>query len=410
MKQTLYKITAVICTIFLATSCSEDDATGYSTMVPTSPTLSVDWGFENTQTLVEEEKTYPFTVTLSEPQIVDVQVDLQQVGGDATEGDDFAFPHTITIPAGETSATGELVIHADELAEEAESVVIMIGSGFESNVSAINSETITFNIQNLTAGELMATLSWDASTTVTNNFGEEIAPTTLVDLRLLVTDVPYTEIIEAEDGAGFETFTFDETLPDGEYYLVTDFFSAMDIATTLDLALSFDQVGVINDQTYNFPNALDLTQSCPGVYFILAKVVKSGTDYTIEPVGETNPVLASTFVGEAEVVVDDWADYEIGQSITIEPGDNENEFFIRQYDNPYISNPDTAYLIATVDPDTGAVTVESNEPFDYGQGDEGGVFGSGTVNQCTGEIDLNLTYDLGALGVYEDFGFDLVVE
>ena len=409
MKQNIHKLTAVICTLFLAISCSEDDATGYSTMQPTSPTLAVDWGFENTQTLVEEERTYPFTVTLSEPQIVDVQVDLTQVGGDATEGADFAFPHTITIPAGQTSATGEIVIHADDFAEAAESVKIQIGSGMESNVATINSETITFNIGNLTEGELLAVLRWNASTTVTNNFGEEIAPTALADLRLLLTDVPYTTIIEVEDGAGFETFTFEEALPDGEYQLVTDFYSAMEIATTLDLTLSFDQVGVISDQSFTFPNALDLMQNCPSVYLVLAMVEKSGTDYTITPVGQTNPVLASTFVGDAEVVADAWADYEPGESLVIEEGETQNQFLIRQYNNRYIANPETAYLIATVDPATGAVTVESNEAFDYGQGDEGGITGSGTVNQCTGEINLNLTYDLGPLGVYEDNTLNLLL-
>jgi hypothetical protein len=138
----------------------------------------------------------------------------------------------------------------------------------------------------------------------------------------------------------------------------------------------------------------------------LAKITKSGETYSMESISENSPVNAAPFIGTATIEADDWADYSIGDSIEIEAGANSQEFWIRAYDNPYISNPDTAYMIVTIDPATGNATVMSNEDFQYGCS-EGDVTGSGSVNACAGTIDLVLTFGLGNCGNYSGNGFSL---
>lgn len=406
MKNIYLKIVLVLSGLMFITSCNDDEFTNASTMTATSPSLSVALDFSNTQTLVETEATYGFTVTLSEPQIVNTRVYLTQIGGSATNGEDFAIPAFVTIPAGSTSVSDVIAIHADDLIEDTETAIIKIATGLESNVSTISDQTVTFNIQNLTEGDLAIGMSWEASSFTTDNSGNEVSATALADLRLLVTDVPYTTILGDADGGSFETFTLTSDRPDGEYYVVADFYAAMDIPRDLNLELTFDQVGVINGQTFSFANALSTNNSCASVYFIMVKITKSGETYSMESVGENSPVTAAPFIGTATIVTDDWADYSPGDPIEIEAGANENEFWIRAYDNPYISNPDTAYMIVTIDPATGNATVMSNEDFQYGCS-EGDVTGTGSVNACAGTIDLVLTFGLGNCGNYSGNEFSL---
>lgn len=413
MKNRILNIGLALLAMIFVVACSEDDFTGDSTMQASAPNLSVDLDFNNTETLVEDGSSYNFTVSISEPQIVDVVVYLTQSGGDATEGADFTFPHSVTIPKGSTSASGTITILSDDLKEENESVQITIGTGNESNVSAVNSETVTFNIGNLEEDELMVNLSWESASVATDHTGAEIDATDLANLRILLTESPDNDssVISANSSSGFESLTIADTIADGEYYLVADFASAMDhVERDLNLTLTFDQTGVINHETYNFSSALSTGLSCASRYFTMAKVTKSGDTYTIEEVGEASPTKASTFIGTSTVVTDEWADYEPGENIEILEGSNEYEFLISAAANPYIANADTAYLTATIDPLTGNVTVESNEAFDYGQGDEGSVTGSGTVNPCTGVIDIVLDFDLGVFGVYPGYGLTLQAE
>ncbi len=118
------------------------------------------------------------------------------------------------------------------------------------------------------------------------------------------------------------------------------------------------------------------------------------------------PLNPSDYVGTATITVDEWADYSIGDNIEVEAGSAANEVWIRQYDNPYISNPSTAYMILTIDTSTATIVVSSNEAFDYGQGPVGSVYGTGTIDGC-GAIHLVTTYDLGVFGIYTPYKFDL---
>lgn len=299
MKNIFLKTSLLITVFAVLISCAEgDDFTGASTQTATSPALSVELGFANEQTLIEEESAYKFTVSISEKQIVDISVKLTQTGGTAVRGLNFDFPSSVTIKKGTTSTSDFITILVDPRANPPVDAIIEIVTGVEANVGASNSETVKFNILNLVEGDLAVGLEWAASNPpITDNFGNEIGPTELADLRLLLTDVPYTTILDEADGGSFEMLTIDADTPDGEYYMVTDFFAAYDIDTDLDVRVTFDQIGVIDGLTYDFTNALNTTETCPEAYFVMAKVIKTGINYEIEPVGEKNQIDLNDYVG-----------------------------------------------------------------------------------------------------------------
>ncbi|PCH50520.1 MAG: hypothetical protein COC22_05800 [Flavobacteriaceae bacterium] len=400
-------------------SCGQEDYTGTSTFVPTAPTLSVTTSVSSAS-LTEDNSVYTFTATLSEPQLVDVKLFVSQVGGDATLGDDYTIDGSLTISAGSTSATGKIKILSDNLVEDTETVSIQIGDNLTSN-AALTPATMDFTILNYTEGDLVIDMSWAMGSKTTDNSGSVIDPTVFADLRLLLTDAPNnTAILDAADGSSFETYVLSGTVPDGEYYLIADFYAVDEtINRDLNLNLTFNQAGVINGDSYSFPAALNSTNSCSSVYYVMAKVVKSGDNYTVTSVAEKSPVTAAPFIGTATAVVDEWADYAAGDQTDLLAVQGDPFSFV--IDTPdfmgWIANNDTTAMVVTIEPATGNVTIQAYDYtidagtgeailgavsyLDYGQPGGGGFeSGTGFVNACNGEINLSVTYGLAAWGDY----------
>ena len=118
------------------------------------------------------------------------------------------------------------------------------------------------------------------------------------------------------------------------------------------------------------------------------------------------PLNRSDYVGTGTIAVDDWADFGIGDPIEVQAGTNSNEVWVRQTDNPYIVNASTAYLIVTIDTDTGDVTVQSNEDYDYVDF-KAEVVGTGFIDGC-GAIHFTQTFNTDAYGPLP--GYEFVIE
>lgn len=301
----IYKIFSLLLLTFVIVACNEDDNTGHSTLnIGTTPTLSIDYPSDTAISVIEDDSEYPFTITLSEVQQYDTHITLDQIAGDATLDLDYEMSSTMIIPALSTSASGLITILSDELAEGTETLKISIG-GLANNANIVPL-VVDFTILNLEEDDLIIDLSYTAIETVTDNVGTVLTGVDLADLKLLVTDVniPYTiPYLTVDNAAGAETLVFSAAFPDGEYYLVSDFWSAEtpgDVTTGLDLTLTFNQTGIINDQVITISNALNTGNSdCQAA--ILAKLTKSGTTYSVEPVGLPNSLgtaLPGTFVGD----------------------------------------------------------------------------------------------------------------
>tara|TARA_R110001583_G_scaffold34847_5_gene116621 strand:+ start:7652 stop:8920 length:1269 start_codon:yes stop_codon:yes gene_type:complete len=266
----------------LIVSCDQEENTGYSTLVPTSPTLSLTTAAN--ATLIEDNSVFEFTATLSTAQLVDTKLSISQIGGDATIGDDFTVDGGITIPAGATSATGAIKILSDELKEDTETVKIQIGDNTTAN-AALTPVTMEFTILNYTEGDLVIDMGWAASSIATTDDGEEIDATDFADLRLLISSTPDNAgDIGGADGGSFETFVLNADTPDGDYYVVADFYAASDIVRDIDLNLEFNQVGLINGSAYSYPAAISNLGTCSLNYYVMTKITKSGNSYAIEDI------------------------------------------------------------------------------------------------------------------------------
>lgn len=285
MKKILnFKYLAILVVIFLVSSCTKDDFTGHSKLVPTSPSISVEGINPEGFTLVEGGQSYEFTVNLSEAQIADIILNVAKVGGDATEGADYTADHSVTIPAGATSGKIKVDVLSDDLFEETETLSLQIGDNTTSNAS-FDPVTVNFTIENRTGNELSMEMSW--ATDALDAIGLDLEPTTAVDMRLLIIHSGPDTVYAVEDGGDFENFTFTDSDPDGTYLIATDIFSTVNAGDfnsplTLDMTLSFDQVGKINGTTLSYPAVMTNEFVCEGYRTYLASIQKTGGDYEIE--------------------------------------------------------------------------------------------------------------------------------
>lgn len=272
--------------VFLFTACDVDDNTGFSGMVPTNPTISVDVPAGGVN-LLEAKTTYLFDVTISETQVVDLSIYISVIAGTATLGEDFTIDNgnsRVYIPAGKTTGQVSITVLEDELLEETETFTIQIGDERTAN-AVLTPVTVDFTLTNLTGDDLAIGLSWE--TDVAEAIGLELDADEVVDMRLLIVDMD-GNVIESADGSSFEEFVLTAAdWADGEYIIAADIFATIDVGdynspVTLDLALQFDQVGLINGKSFAYPAVMTNELNCDAYRTNLAIVTKSGSTYTIE--------------------------------------------------------------------------------------------------------------------------------
>ena len=271
-------------------SCDRDDNVGNSVTVVTSPNTTITLNFIEPVTIIENDQEFTFTVTLSTTQVVDIKLYVQQIAGTAT-ADDYEVTSLITIPTGSTTATGTIKILHDDLIEGTETLTLQIGDQRTANTS-MTPATASFNILNVTEGDLVIDLAWSMPDPTTDDSGNEIDPTDFADLRLLIMDVD-GNIIDEADGSSFETFVFNGNMPDGEYLVSTDFYAANeDIVRDLDLSLVFNQIGTINQLGSTYERAINNLGTCDLNFYVMTKIIKTGTSYTFEDISTHNYDLA----------------------------------------------------------------------------------------------------------------------
>lgn len=402
MKKLIYSMILFTLT-GLMFSCDDETFQGDSTLSPSSPSVSIS--VPSISPFVEQDSTITFTVTLSETQIVDVAVYVFQSGGTATAGSDFTFTNRVVIPAYRTSATGVITILSDDVEEETETFELTFGDERTANAS-ITPVTAEFSIMNYTDGDLIIGMSWDGS--VVGADGNVIGPTSVADLRLLIVDaMPYTAIFDGADGGSFEEFVMgSDDFSDGEYYVVADFYDAIDLgdqgSVDLDLTVTFDQAGVINGESYSFPAALNTGVICSASHFYMVKITKSGSNYTFESVGASSEYDKSKSVAAFEGSDGDldglgW----VGESV-ISISQVGSQYFIDGLNEDFmvniwgetiqtkgqveiIINDDMTFEIPSQYIFT---TLYSGSLYDYN------VYGSGTIDDiCTGAMTVNYEMD-----------------
>jgi hypothetical protein len=281
----------------LAFACDDEDFTGDSTLTPSAPTVSIAIPNNNVN-MIEKDSTFEYTITLSQPQIVDVAVYVKKVSGDATLGSDFSIgSDVVIIPANRTTGTATVKVNADDLAEGTETFVIQIGDERTANAS-ITPQTITYTVTNVSAGDLQLELGWDAK--VSDTSGEPVPATDVADMIFYLTDLN-GNVLKEIDGAAFESMVIAANYPDGQYLLKAGVYDVMALgdlgdAPALDIFIDYTQAGVIDPATIIFPQAMTATV-CSSNVFTIASLTKTGTSYTLTEVGEFESVLFD-FAGE----------------------------------------------------------------------------------------------------------------
>lgn len=115
-------------------------------------------GFAFASSLTDEAAgTHHVNLTLSAATTSDVTVDVQVDGGTATEGPDFALDKSqVTIPAGSTQGSVDLVIVNDGLAEPDETIDLRLGNAVNARLGAAD-HTVTISNQVLPRVEFSLT-------------------------------------------------------------------------------------------------------------------------------------------------------------------------------------------------------------------------------------------------------------
>lgn len=189
---------------FTFTSCeNEDDATGDSVAVVSdgmaaveAVTPGISFSAPNNVNEGGVDRTIQYAITLQEVQPVDVYVTVSLASGNAIEGEDFDFDHSVIVPAFTKKGIGTVTIYGDDIEEETENFTLKIGDVFDANVSFAGAN-LSFNITDF--GDLNMILDWN---TTFQFSGIEL---TLCDIGY---DVDYYLLDDAgDDVSGFQAAT-----------------------------------------------------------------------------------------------------------------------------------------------------------------------------------------------------------
>ncbi|MBA4153744.1 MAG: hypothetical protein C0512_05300 [Flavobacterium sp.] len=189
---------------FTFTSCeNEDDATGDSVVIVNSGAAAIEavtpgLVFSATNNVNEGgiDRTLEYAVTLQDVQPVDIYVTVTLASGDAVEGDDFDFDHSVRIPAFTKRGVGTVIIYGDGETESTETFTLKIGDFNDPNVS-FPGANLAFNITDF--GDLNLVLDWNTT------FEFSGISLTLCDIGY---DVDYYLLdAEGNDVSGFQAAT-----------------------------------------------------------------------------------------------------------------------------------------------------------------------------------------------------------
>lgn len=162
MKKYSFLLSLLFVSIILMISCKKDDHTNYSTLVKKSPSVSII-GLP-TSVVVREDTAgvvINVTVSLSEPQSVDIVIPISQIAGDAVEDEDFTLSaHSLTFLAyTNTPQTFQIEVLDDDEPESDETFKIQVGDDKVANAS-ITPQTFDVTITNSTLLEFDMAFTW----------------------------------------------------------------------------------------------------------------------------------------------------------------------------------------------------------------------------------------------------------
>ncbi len=387
MKNIIIKIFTGLLVLVFLNACSEDDNTGFSTVKPNNITVTTDVP-GSIPALVERDSAFTYTITLSAPQTVDVQVAISQIDGTAVDGEDFVIPHLVTIKSGDTSVSFDIEVLDDDLIEDTETFTLEIGANTAN--ASLTPVTVKFTIENATGDGLNVDLSWSSRYDLFDEEDGRFDVYDFADLRLLITDASGA-ILKIADGASAESLTLPGTYADGTYFIKADVYVINNLgdlesnAVELDLAAHATQKGVL-DQSYSFPAIMNSSLGdCPGYTATLLEIVKVGENYTISNAEDVSIGLC-IFVGAYDCDEPGYKVYDVNFGLkTSDP-------FTLTNDNFWDSGFEVDYVF---DNDGNVVITPYEFDANYGRGVETWVIeGAGTYD--LNDLSMVVPYTVAA--------------
>ena len=287
MKNIFKTIGVLALSSVLFTACDEDDYTGNSVInyTPATVTLSTAsaTSFSEAAIDADDATTYTATITanVSEPQPVQVVLDLVQTGGSANSSD-FAAG-TITIPAGGTSAsaTVEIMKTGDIEGDE----TLMIGAVARNNANVAPFEYMVTITDDYINDVLDVELTWEGSVDFEDDYTTATYDLCAIDFDLLIYTAAGadTGLYDAATGACPEHVDLSQ-LPDGDYILVASLYandySTLGLGETVPLVMNYSQEYFDTEGSISLANyTTDMASGDTPV----ANVTKSGYNYTVTP-------------------------------------------------------------------------------------------------------------------------------
>ncbi|MDZ7857471.1 immunoglobulin-like domain-containing protein [Sphaerotilus sp.] len=312
--------------------------------------------------VVEGEVALGYTVSLSQPAVTDVVVKLTY-SGTATDGSDFTAVTSVTIPAGQSSATFDIATIDDALVESPETLTISLGEitggGFEQIAGDPAKASITTSLTDDTGPKGLEDTCLVSITGPDSVVEGETAPGYTVSLsQPAVTDVvvKLTYSGTATDGSDFTAVT-SVTIPAGQSSATFDIATIDDALVespeTLTISLGeitgggFEQIAgdpakasittSLTDDTG--PKGLEDTclVSITGPGSVIEGEVAPGYTVSLSQPAVTDVVVKLTYSGTAT----DGSDFTAVTSVTIPAGQSSATFDLATIDDALAESPET---------------------------------------------------------------------
>jgi len=278
----IIKITAVIALVAGFFSSCKPKETPYMDN-SAKPKVTFVTSAANTN-VVEGDQQYVITANLEYALNENVTIYMFRTAGTADNSDYSAG--TITIARGTTTATGKIKILQDNKPEDQETLTVTIGDNRTANAE-VHPNSMSFVIDNYVSNDLDITLDWSGDLNVAGSTMDACD----IDLDLYLLDAGGADVAHSWNDCP-EAVTLTGSMPDGTYYIVSDFWNSpilpLAAANAFDLPIrvSYDKAGVFLDQSKDldpYTVLIDNISNYGGAGQVLRGIVeKAGTTYTVK--------------------------------------------------------------------------------------------------------------------------------
>lgn len=168
--------------------------------------------------------------------------------------------------------------------------------------------------------------------------------------------------------------------------------------STAEIAAALAPNSITPGTQYTLVNEVITTD---GRKFSVANTPTSYSSFPVYKMALSWPATAVCAFNAAEsagvytVVQDDWADYEPGETITVEAGPGDNQLNFLGYPSSAYGGQNQVNTVIDINPATGAATVARQPTGQYSNGVGVEVQATGFVFSCTGVITLTQTVYYG---------------